>query len=87
MLHTYNVNISLLIVNPCIYPVYNALYLSVFCSLDFLTLYQMHAVIAAQAPPADSNETTRTTMIMVVVLSVGVATIPVGLLVGVLGAA
>ena len=84
---SYNVNIPLLIVSPCIYPVYNALYLSVFCSLDFPTLYQMQAAIAAQAPPADSNETTRTTMMMVVVLSVGVATIPVGMLVGVLGAA
>ena len=87
MLHTNNVNISLLIVSPCIYPVYNALYLSIFCSLDFLTLYQMQTVIAAQVPPADSNERTRTTMIMVVVLSVGVATIPVGRLVGVLEAA
>ena len=87
MLHTYNVNISLLIVNACIYPVYNALYLSVFCSLDFLTLYLMQAAIAAQTPPADSNEITRTTMMMVVVLSVGVATISVGMLVGVLGAA
>ena len=76
-----------------IHPVYNALYFSVFCSLDVLPLYQMQAAIVIQAPPADSKETMRTTMIIAVVLFVGVAAVStgvaelVGKLVGVLEAA
>ena len=88
MFPTYYKNIllfSLLIVRPCICPVYNALYLSICCSLDFLTLYLMQAAIATQISPADSNEIMRTTMMMVVVLSFGVTTVLDGMLVGVLG--
>ena len=52
----------------------------------------MQAVIATQAPPADSKEIMRTTMMMVVVLLVatvptGVAVVGIFMLVGVLEAA
>ena len=48
------------------------IYLSTFGSLDFLDLYQMQAVIATKATPANSNRTTTTTRMMVVVLLEGV---------------